>query len=68
MSNESVEAIQIVVDRVSSWQESATEGTVEQELRDGFQEVGVSVDEADVTKLAEAIKADGQVDAASVLA
>ena len=68
MSAENLEAVQAVVDRVSSWQETAPEGTVEQELRSGLQEAGVSLDEADVLKLADAIKdRGGEVDASAVL-
>ena len=43
MSDERIEAVQAVVDRVSSYQDGAPEGTVEKELRDGFAEVGVEV-------------------------
>ena len=68
MSNENLEAVQAVVDRVSSYQESAPEGTVEKELRAGLDEAGVSLDEADVSRLVDAIEADsGAVDAQSVL-
>ena len=67
-SSEELEAIQAVVDRVTSWQDGATEGTVEQELRDGFSEVGVDVPDQDVKKLADAIQdKHGAVDAADVL-
>ncbi|MCW2841599.1 MAG: hypothetical protein JWR55_3082 [Aeromicrobium sp.] len=57
--SEEIEAIQVVVDRVSSWQDGATERTVEEELRDGFDEVAVEVEPDDVVKLAEAIREDG---------
>ena len=68
MSNEKIEAIQAVVDRVSSYQDGAPEGTVAQELREGFTESGVEVAAADVTKLADAIEAEhGAVSAADVL-
>ncbi len=68
MSNESVEAVQNVVDRVSSYQEAAPAGTVEKELREGLQEAGVDVGDADVTRLVTAIEAgDGPVDVATVL-
>ena len=68
MGNENLEAVQAVVDRVSSYQESAPEGTVETELRDGLAEAGVSLDDADVKKLVAGIEADsGAVDARSVL-
>lgn len=67
-SSEELEAIQAVVDRVTSWQDGATEGTVEEELRKGLTETGVSLDDQDVTKLADAISdKHGAVDAASVL-
>jgi hypothetical protein len=68
MTNENVQAVQAVVDRVSSYQESAPEGTVEKELRAGLQEAGVSLGDGDVTRLVEAIEADqGAVDAGAVL-
>lgn len=67
-SNDHLEAIQNVVDRVQSYQDGATEGTVESALRGGFEEAGVSVDPGDVTRLAEAIEAgDGPVHASAVL-
>ena len=67
-SSEELEAIQAVVDRVTSWQDGATEGTVEQELRDGFSEAGVDVPDEDVKKLADAIQDEhGAVHAADVL-
>jgi hypothetical protein len=66
--SEQIEAIQVVIDRVSSWQDGATERTVEEELRDGFDEVAVEVAPDDVTKLAEAIREDGgEVSAAELL-
>ena len=65
MSDERIEAVQAVVDRVSSYQDGAPEGTVEKELRAGFGEVGVEVPDAEVTRLAEAIEAEhGAVSAA----
>jgi hypothetical protein len=71
MSNyesEHIEAMQVVVDRVTSWQDGATEGTVEEELRKGFDEVGVEVEPADLQKLAEAINEEnGEVSATEVL-
>lgn len=63
-----MEAIQVVVDRVTSWQDGAPEGTVEKELRDGFTEVGVDVSDEQVTKLADAIQSEhGAVSAENVL-
>ncbi len=68
MTDEKMEAIQAVVDRVTSWQDGATEGTVETELRKGFSEAGVDVGDDDVTRLAEAIESEhGAVRAAEVL-
>ena len=68
MNNDHLEAVQNVVDRVSSYQDGAPEGTVETELRSGFEEAGVDVEAADVSRLAEAIEsADGAIDAAAVL-
>jgi hypothetical protein len=55
-STATVEAVQAVVDRVSSYQESAPEGTVETELRSGLDEAGVQLTDRDVTRLAEAIE------------
>jgi len=67
-TNIDLEAIQNVVDRVTSWQDGATEGTVESELRDGFSEAGVQVADDDVKKLADAIQdKHGAVSAAEVL-
>lgn len=63
-----MQAIQAVVDRVTSWQDGATESTVEKELRDGFAEAGVDVPDADVRKLADAIQDEhGAVSAQEVL-
>jgi hypothetical protein len=67
-SSEELEAIQAVVDRVTSWQDGAPEGTVEDELRHGFSEVGVAVRDDDVRALADAIEEKhGAVHAADVL-
>ena len=67
-SSEKLEAIQAVVDRVTSWQDGATEGTVENELAKGFEEAGVDVAEADRKTLADAIQdKHGEVSAADVL-
>jgi len=69
MSNETHEAIQAVVDRVTSYQDGAPEGTVADELRSGFQEAGVDVAEKDVARLAAAIETrHGAVTVQDVLA
>ncbi|GEP35653.1 hypothetical protein NSZ01_34210 [Nocardioides szechwanensis] len=68
MDNDKLEAVQAVVDRVTSWQDGATEGTVEEELRKGATEVGVDLSDEDVTSLAEAIESrHGAVQASEVL-
>jgi hypothetical protein len=67
-STDKLEAIQAVVDRVTSWQDGATEGTVADELRKGFAEAGVEVSDADQRALADAIEQQhGAVLAADVL-
>ncbi|KQY58956.1 hypothetical protein ASD11_04880 [Aeromicrobium sp. Root495] len=67
-SSDKNEAIQFVVNRVGAYQDGAPEGTVEAELRKGLEEADLTLDDEQVTKLADAIEAnDGTVDAASVL-
>jgi uncharacterized protein YpuA (DUF1002 family) len=68
MSIERTEAVQAVVDRLTSYQESATEDTVEKELRDALTETDVDLTDDEITRLVDAIeKTDGPVDAAEVL-
>jgi hypothetical protein len=67
-STEELEAIQAVVDRVTSWQDGAPEGTVERELGDGFAKAGVQVSDEDRSRLAAAIEdKHGAVDASTIL-
>ena len=62
------EAIQAVVDRVSSYQDGAPEGTVAEELVKGFGEAGVEVPSDQVDALASAIEEnDGEIDVSAVL-
>ncbi|MBM9459544.1 hypothetical protein JK386_06490 [Nocardioides sp. zg-536] len=62
------EAIQAVVDRVTSWQDGATEGTVAEELRKGAGETGVDLSDEEIAKLADVIEdKHGAVDAREVL-
>lgn len=69
MENEKIEAVQAVVERVGSYQEGAPEGTVEKELRSALAETDLDLDDAQVTRLAEAIEAEhGIVDVRGVLA
>lgn len=63
-----IEAVQAVVDRVSSYQDGAPEGTVVEELRSGLSEAGVTLEASEVDQLADAIEAKaGEVSAAEVL-
>jgi hypothetical protein len=67
-TSEEMEAVQAVVDRVTSWQDGATEGTVEQELRRGLDEVGIGLEDGEVVALATAIEDEhGAVVAQEVL-
>lgn len=67
-SSARLEAVQAVVDRVSAWQHSATDGTVTDELRQGLSEAGVDLDDQEIASLAEAIESDsGPVDASQTL-
>jgi hypothetical protein len=50
-----VQALQAVVDRVVSWQESATEGTVREELARGVERAGVEVPDRVLDELARRI-------------
>ncbi|MEZ0578667.1 hypothetical protein [Nocardioides sp. MH1] len=68
MSDDRMQAIQAVVDRVTSWQDGAPEGTVADELRRGADEVGVDLSDDEVAKLADVIEdRHAAVDAAEVL-
>ncbi|VXB18356.1 hypothetical protein [Nocardioides sp. AX2bis] len=67
-SSEELEAIQAVVDRVGSYQDGATEGTTEKELRSAFGETDIDPTEDEISKLVDAIEADpASADAATVL-
>ncbi|MFW5469663.1 hypothetical protein ACOCJ4_06405 [Knoellia sp. CPCC 206435] len=48
-----VESLQAVVDRVLSWQESAPEGTVREELDKALDEVGLDLDDATRERIVE---------------
>ncbi|WP_370291052.1 hypothetical protein [Nocardioides sp.] len=62
-------AIQAVADRVTSWQDGATEGTVLDELRNGAGEVGVEMSDDELTRLVAAIEErHAAVDVREVLA
>lgn len=67
-TDEEIQTVQGVLDRVSSYQDGAPEGTVLAELRKGFDEAGIEVEADDLQKLADAIDEDaGEVSAADVL-
>ena len=68
MSDDKMEAIQAVVDRVAAYQDGAPEKTVATELRSGLSEAGVDVADDDVEKLAAAIESEhGSISAADIL-
>jgi hypothetical protein len=67
-SQDELEAIQIVVDRVSGYQDGAPEGTVRSELARGLAEADVELTDDEVSRLAAAIEDEhGSVDAGAVL-
>jgi len=64
-----VQALQAVVDRVVSWQETAPEATVREELARGADEAGVQVPGRVLDELARRIGADtGRVEVGQVVA
>ena len=68
MDSEHREAIQAVVDRVSSYQESAPRETVAHELQEGLREADLDLAPEDITALISAIDdSGGQVSVADVL-
>ena len=71
MDNDKAEAVQAVVDRLTSYQESAPEGTVEHELREALGETDVDLSDDQITRLSAAIdetqEGDGPVDVTQVL-
>ncbi len=68
MSTERTEAVQAVVDRLTSYQDTATEGTVEKELRAALGETDIDLSDDEIGRLVVAIQTtDGPVDAAEVL-
>jgi hypothetical protein len=53
------EALRNVVDRVSSWQETATDGTIREELDRALAEVGLELSDAEREQVTQQIS-DGQ--------
>ncbi|MFC6697386.1 hypothetical protein [Nocardioides daphniae] len=64
--NARTEALQRVVERVTSWQETATEGTIHDELDKGLREAGITLTEAQRDQVAEDISEGREVDVASL--
>ncbi|GGF52783.1 hypothetical protein GCM10011519_28460 [Marmoricola endophyticus] len=67
MDTDRAEAMQAVVDRVSSYQDAAPESTLDKELREAFGETDLEVTEQEVAALVAAIDEHGEVSVASVL-
>ncbi|QZY28792.1 hypothetical protein [Nocardioides coralli] len=56
------EALERVVERVTSWQETATEGTVHEELDRGLREAGVTLTQDQRDRVAHQISEGEEVD------
>ncbi len=67
LTEEQITAVQGVVDRVNSYQETAPEGTVESHLRGGLSEAGIELADEQVAALTQEIEANGSADAGQVL-
>ena len=55
--NAAQEAAQAVVDSASSWEYSGDSSKIDQKLREGFAEAGVTVDDAEISRLVSEIDA-----------
>ena len=63
-----LETLQRVVEEVTSWQESATEGTIATELDRGLDDAGITVADDARARLVDAIDgADAQVDVTAIV-
>ena len=56
------EALLRVVERVNAWQETATEGTIHDELDKGLQEAGISLSDSERDEVVQAISEGRDVD------
>lgn len=56
------EALRNVVDRVTSWQESAPDGTIRDELDSALDEVGIDLSEAQRDRVTQQISDGDEVD------
>jgi hypothetical protein len=63
-----VEALRGVVERVTSWQETATDGTIHDELDRGLREAGVTLTEEQRDDLARRIGSGEEVDVEALAA
>lgn len=61
------EALRNVVDRVSSWQESATDTTIREELDSALAEVGIDLSDAQREQVTQQISDGEDVDVASLV-
>lgn len=69
MDSDKLEAIRNVVDRVTSYQGGAEEGTVEKKLRRGLGEAGIDLQDQDVGATASAVEDNpGKVTVSDVIA
>lgn len=62
------EALRNVVDRVTSWQESATDGTIREELDSALAEVGIDLTDAQREAVTQHISDGHEVDVAALAA
>jgi hypothetical protein len=62
------EALERVVERVTAWQETATEGTVQDELDRGLAEAGVTLTAEQREEVAERISSGEPVDTGALVA
>ena len=56
------EALRNVVERVTSWQETATEGTIREELDSALDEVGIGLTDAQRERVTQQISDGAEVD------
>jgi hypothetical protein len=62
------EVLRNVVDRVSSWQESATDGTIREELDSALSEVGLDLSDGQRDRITQQISDGQDVDVDAVAA
>lgn len=56
------EALQRVVERVNAWQETATDGTIAEELDRGLRDAGITLNDTERERLVAQISAGKRVD------